>query len=154
MTKFADRMFAWTVILCSSIYLLGLYWWFIDGRLFPVDKILTPPYLSATSTGDSVEEVRAGDIVYMHWHYELFRKCDNTFQRKLANSNTNELISMQDHHGLAPDKLGEIKHPSRMQLPANLEVGPWEYHLKGIFRCNPFKPQIVYYPSVAFRIVE
>jgi hypothetical protein len=61
---------------------------------------------------------------------------------------------LEDHHGLAPDTIGDIKYPSRLQLPARLETGPWAFNLKGVFDCNPLKPQIVHYPPISFEIVE
>jgi hypothetical protein len=133
--------------------LLGIYWWFFD-ELFPVDEMLTPPFVSATVSGDPHTEFNAGDIVYLRWHFLNFRRCDATFQRKLVNSDTTEIVMLSEHHGLAPNTMGEVKYPSRLQLPAGLEPGPWAYELKGIHRCNPLRPQIVDYPPIAFRIVE
>ena len=133
-------------------WLLAIYWMFLD-ELRPVDRLTEDTYISMTRYGPPVTEIAAGSVIYMVWNYHRLRRCQPDFQPKFVNTDTKEVIFLQEHHGLGPDVLGDITLPEKMQLPALMEPGPWEYQLKVSFKCNPLEPQIIIYPAVPLSIV-
>ena len=150
---FRSRTFTISILFVAAAYLIGIYWWFIDG-LFPVDEVIVPPFVSATPLGEPVEAVRAGANIYARWNLNILRRCAADFQRSLVNLDTTEVVTLEMHHGATPKKLGEVEWAQRIRLPARLDTGRWEYRVKAVFSCNPLQPQIEDYPAVAFLIVE
>jgi hypothetical protein len=148
----------WAAALCLGALLSFMatiaYWAFLDYKLFPPDRLLSPVLFSSTPEGEPNFTYQAGDTIYVNWHLDVLRECKADFTRSIVNGRSHAIMNLDAQHGVLPETVGEVSFTTQLILDELLRPGEYEYRVRALFRCNPLLPLEKNYPGVWFRIVE
>jgi hypothetical protein len=148
----------WAAALCLGALLSFMttiaYWAFLDYKLFPPDRLLSPVLFSSTPEGEPNFTYQAGDTIYVNWHLDVLRECKADFTRSIVNGRSHAIMNLDAQHGVLPETVGKVSFTTQLILDELLRPGEYEYRVRALFRCNPLLPLEKNYPGVWFRIVE
>jgi len=152
-----NRCASWAASLASiSLFvltILGVYWGLLYYYIHPIDKMLSPVYVSTAPDGSRSPYVHAGEVVFFNWHLYIYRSCPVEFVRFLLNTRTRFVTPLETHEGLAPS-IGEVQFKTMIKIPSDLLPDLYELHVKGIFECNPLQAKWKAYPPITFRVLR
>ena len=152
-----DRCLGWaasaTSICLVVVTALVVYWGLLDYYIDPIDKILSPTWVSNTPDGGKSPYVHAGEVVYFHWHVYIYRSCPVEFVQSILDTRTRFVTQLEGHKGLAPGT-GDVRFKTMIKIPSDLLPDLYEYHVRGIFNCNPLQSKEIRYPPVQFRVLR
>ena len=126
-------------------------WGYVDYIVFPVDRVLSEPFFSSTSSGQAVKIVEPGEPVLYHAHFDQLRAgCASRFQSSWSNGD--HIVVGEGHMPVIDHTIGEIRLTLEVTIPVELGPCSWEYRVTGEWRCNPFTVHTKIHPAVSFNI--
>ncbi len=156
-TSCRDRCLGWAASATSMclVVVTGLvvYWGLLYYYIHPIDKMLEPVWVSNSPDGAKSAFVYAGESIYFNWHIYIHHSCPVEFIQTILNTRTRFVTQLEGHKGLAPET-GDVRFKTMIRIPSDLLPDLYEYHVKGIFACNPLQSKEVSYPLVKFRVLR